>query len=472
MRRCYIIYFTVLSCIVSKHTIAQNISFSASLQTIYNNSNVLELSEKQYELTKSMHKYTNSLWFPRLTALGSYTLMSNDISVTQEYSSLLSPFDSYFQTNFITQEIGKIIYNFLGDKSFTVPISENEWATADVSLIYPIFTGGKRLYANNIGKELENIGLLGKSQTKSMVFMTWVELYYGLQLGIEYEKVKNENFLSLQQHYNNVVAFEVNGIATPMDVLAAKVAMEEAEREWCSAKNNVDVLRYSFCQMLNSDSNLYNNYNPSSPLFVCASVPPKEWFMDKIDNAPAANIIKAKKNIAQSTVKINTTEYFPTILVFGKQTLASYNVSENLVPRTMVGATFTWNLFDGLAREHKIKQSKIEVKINEIEYSETTNQLRVAINKTYSELENALKNINTLTTTLEMAKELVRTRKAAYSEGLTTSTEVIDAENTKNKIKLLYMTAYYQYDIMLASLLSIIGMPQYFEQWNTDNINN
>ena len=49
----------------------------------------------------------------------------------------------------------------------------------------------------------------------------------------------------------------------------------------------------------------------------------------------------------------------PNIALFGKQTLYSHGIQSNLLPRTMIGIGFTWNLFDGLDREKKIRQSKL-----------------------------------------------------------------------------------------------------------------
>ena len=71
------------------------------------------------------------------------------------------------------------------------------------------------------------------------------------------------------------------------------------------------------------------------------------------------NQLQLQSHIAKQQLRIEQSGYLPDIAVFGKQTLYAHGIQSNLVPRTMIGVGFTWNLFDGLAREKRIRQSKI-----------------------------------------------------------------------------------------------------------------
>lgn len=464
MQHFYSLCFTCILLLSGQRVIGQDMSFAESLNQVYTNSDVLRIAENERAKAKSIHQSLNSSWFPTIAATGSYTWMSDKIEVTQEYKSLLEPFDSYFNKNIITQTIGNAIYNFLGNTTFSVPIMEQNWATIDAAIVYPIFTGGRRIYANAIGKEIENIGTLGEQETRDAIFLVWVETYYGLQLSIENEKVRKENLQALNNHYREVLAFKANGMTNEMDCLIAQVAVEDAERQWKAAQKNTSILQYRFCKMLGHDSTC--NYNTTSPLFIHSGIPTLEWFVAQSHNSPLLQAMKAKETIANKNVNIAIADYFPTIAIFGKQTLASYNVPQNLMPPTIVGASFVWNIFDGLQRERKIKQSKIDVAISNNQYNETQKQINTAIHKAYYELENAKESINTLGSTIAMTDELIRIRQAAYKEGMATTTEVIDAQTANAKAKLMLMAEYYRYDMMLATLVALCGIPQQFEEWS------
>ena len=63
--------------------------------------------------------------------------------------------------------------------------------------------------------------------------------------------------------------------------------------------------------------------------------------------------------MADNQLKISKSAYIPTIALFGKQTLYAENLPKNLMPRTLVGVGFTWNIFDGLNREANIRQTRL-----------------------------------------------------------------------------------------------------------------
>ena len=139
-----------------------------------------------------------------------------------------------------------------------------------------------------------------------------------------------------------------------------------------------------------------------------------------------------------------------------------------LLPRTMVGVGFTWNIFDGLNREKTIRQAKIASQSLRLGKEKAITDLEVGIDKFYSQLQNALDNVKALDTTIEMSRELVRVRKKSFQEGMATSTEVVDAEVMLAKVKTAFLLAYYQYDVALINLLSVCGTPEQFHQYKME----
>lgn len=156
----------------------------------------------------------------------------------------------------------------------------------------------------------------------------------------------------------------------------------------------------------------------------------------------------------------------PNIALFGKQTLYAHNIQSNLLPRTMVGIGFTWNIFDGLEREKKIRQSRLTRQTVELGREKAKDELAVGVDKLYNLLQNAQDNAKALHTSIELSEELVRMRTREFAEGMATSTEVIDAETLLSNVKLLQLAAYYEYDVVLMNLLALCGMPETFTKYN------
>jgi len=136
-----------------------------------------------------------------------------------------------------------------------------------------------------------------------------------------------------------------------------------------------------------------------------------------------------------------------------------------LLPRTMIGIGFTWNLFDGLDREKKVRQSKLTEQTLALGQMKARDDLAVGVDKLYTQLEKAQDNVKALNATITLSEELVRIRKKSFTEGMATSTEVIDAETMLATVKVARLAAYYEYDVALINLLSLCGTPEQFANY-------
>ena len=169
-----------------------------------------------------------------------------------------------------------------------------------------------------------------------------------------------------------------------------------------------------------------------------------------------------EESIADNQLRISRSAYLPNIALLGKQTLYAKNLPSNLMPRTMVGIGFTWNLFDGLNREADVRMARLTKQSLTLGREEATNKLSVMVDQLYKELQQAEEEVNTLQTTIAMSRELLRIRRKSFEEGMSTSTEVVDAEVMLSKVQIALLLAYYQFDVSLASLCSVCGVPEMF----------
>ena len=210
---------------------------------------------------------------------------------------------------------------------------------------------------------------------------------------------------------------------------------------------------------MQKDADIY----PVSPLFVTDELPDSLYFKNMI---PMTNYTISKlsleESIAENNLRISKSAYFPTIALFGKQTLYSHNLPRNLMPRTLIGIGFTWNLFDGLNREADVRVSRLAKETIGLEKEKAKNTLDVMVQEIYSQLQEAKDEVNTLQTTIAMSEELLRIRRKSFEEGMATSTEVVDAEVMLSKVRIAMLLAYYQFDVSLASLCSVCGVPELF----------
>ena len=90
---------------------------------------------------------------------------------------------------------------------------------------------------------------------------------------------------------------------------------------------------------------------------------------------------------------------------------------------------------DGLDREKRVRQSKLTEQTLALGQMKARDDLAVGVDKLYTQLEKAQDNVKALNATIALSEELVRIRKKSFTEGMATSTEVIDAETMLASVK-------------------------------------
>jgi len=299
---------------------------------------------------------------------------------------------------------------------------------------------------------------MNRQQSAAAERVLLVERYYGLALARQTEAVCRERYEALQRHYKDALRLEEVGMVDKSVRLFAQVNMEEAAREWQRAKNVERTAQTALKQLLGMDEDTLQIV-PSSPLHADGHLPAEPVFMDAMHSAnPALGILHLEEGIARDKLRIDQSAYLPDIALFGKQTLYAHGLPSNLLPRTVVGIGFTWNLFDGLERERQVAQTRLVQQSLAWSREEAEGELEVAVSELYATLLQSRDEAKVLGSSITLGEELLRMRRMAFAEGMATSAEVIDAENALSEAKLAQLAAYYAYDVALASLQALCGM--------------
>ena len=453
-----------------------SISFRAAVNMMLQNNPGIKAAEKNVELARRQTQFVNASWYPTITVTGNYVLMSEKIGVTQEYAKLLEPIKEKYENTFLVSDAINFISNELGDLSFEVPILDNNLGSIDLEVLYPVFTGVKRIYAHQLAKDNETMSEYEKIAVGTAKYLELADVYFTLSLTDSILKILKETYEMTNNHYKQALKMEELGMFDKAERLIVKVALDESDRNLKSAEKEADVLRKSLSVIIgqqpleeqagSSSPISHGPITTSTPLFLYDKHPSLIWFKNMMrKNAFIYKQSELHEDISKNTLRISKSNYFPIISLFGKQTIASYQVPNNLMPGTIAGVNLTWDIFDGLARERNIQQAKIESEIIAETHLDIKNDLDIAVDEWYARLMQSTVDAKDLQSSLELSEEVYKIRKKAFAEGLATSQQVLDALNLLNKTKLLLLTTYYEYDIALAHLCCLCGIPEYFESF-------
>ena len=312
----------------------------------------VRIADKAVSIARGEQQKLNAFWYPMLNTSGMYVHLSNEVEVKQPLDTYTEPVKEFVQSVLPDDRLISSILDQVGSYTLSVPILQRNLTTIDANISWPVFTGGKRIYASRIGNNMVDMAQIGKDETHALLQTELIQTYYALQLANKILEVREQTYQSLQQHYVHALKLESNGMITKGERLFAEVNRQEAKREWEAAKKEREVAHQALCSLLNMQE-ASADILPVTPLFVNGELPDSLYFKSLVPVSNyTLNKLHLEEAIADYNWRISKSAYLPTIALFGKQTLYARNLPRNLMPRTMIGIGFTWNLFDEIGRAH------------------------------------------------------------------------------------------------------------------------
>ena len=441
------------------------LSFSEAESRMLAANEALKVAQAGVTIAGYERSKANAWWWPQVQANGMYAHLSERIEVRQPLSHFTDPAKAFVQSLLPSESLVTGLLDRVGDYTLTFPLLPKDIGSVSLTAEWVAFSGGKRLYADRVARRLEDVAKENRRQVEAAERVRLVECYYGLELSRQVEVVCHEHYNILQRHYKDALRMEEVGMIDKATRLFAQVNMQESFREWQRAKSVQQTAHTALKQLLGmSDDTL--QIVPSSPLWLSHQLPPESYFVDAMRNDnPMLGTLRLEERINRERLHIDRSTYLPDIALFGKHTLYAHGLPSNLLPRTVVGIGFTWNIFDGLERERQVAQTKLMQQSLAWSREEAEGEFEVAVTELYATLEQTRGEVEVQASSIALGEELLRMRHIAFLEGMATSAEVIDAENALSEARLARLTAYYAYDVALASLLALCGI----EHWMFDS---
>ena len=417
----------------------------------------LKAADAEVQIARRERQRANALWWPQLQAEGAYMHLSEEVEVRQPLSYYTDPLKEEVQRIVPGEELVTGLLDRVGEYTFAFPLLPQDIASVGVTAEWVAFSGGKRIYADRMAQRLVNVAQLGSERVESAEQVLLVERYYGLVLARQTTEVCQQRYEAMKRHYADALRMEQVGLIDKAARLATQVAMEEAEREWRHAVSVEQVRNKALKQLLGIADEAVQVV-PTSPLFAVTELPAEAVFVEAMRSGNyTLGTLSLEEQMTRDKLRMDLGGYLPEVALFGKQTLYARGLPSNLFPRTVVGVGFVWNLFDGLDRERKVAQTRLTQQVLAWSREDAEAELMVMVSELYATLQRTMADIRVIDTTIALSEELLRMRRAAFAEGMATSTELIDAENALATSRLARLTARYACDVAMANLQMLCG---------------
>lgn len=292
--------------------------------------------------------------------------------------------------------------------------------------------------------------------------------YFSVLLAKEVLVTHQAAELGLTKHRDNALKLEQQGQIAHVERLQAEASLDKAIVERKKAQKNLDIAQSALTQILGQNEKV----EPNGSLFINSSLPPLSIFVDQTLNTyPGLALLEAKEKQANSLMKAEKGKYYPEVYLYGDYNLyEDDSLASQLKPDWLVGVGVNIPLIESSGRSDQVKAAHSA--ISQVKYlkAQAKQDLSVLVEKTYLEAEQALEEATGLNSSLSLANENLRLRQKAFSQGLATSLDVVDAELYLASIKTQRSLASFNYLLSLNKLLALTSEMNTFPNYKQSAI--
>ncbi|XDZ52215.1 TolC family protein [Neisseriaceae bacterium CLB008] len=329
--------------------------------------------------------------------------------------------------------------------------------TANALVVWPLYTGGKVTGAKKFSAAQTNEAVADARDADAQVYTQLVTRYFGSQLAQMAANLRQDAVRAISLHDKTAQRMLDEGLIARVERLQTKVALEDAKRLAEKAQNDAKVASMALQRLLQSDYPI----TPSTPLFISRQkLPPLDDFIAAaLSNHPGLAKVAAKKEQAEALHHIDESRWKPSVTVFAQQQLKSSNANR------IVGVNVHWALWSSMDRPSSGRSGLAQIRQAEYTDLQAREDISLFVEKNWREVDNARQAYFALSSNIELAEEFLRLRQAGLREGVSTLSDLVDAQVNLTKSKTERAQAANDYIQSLMMLLSSAGMPEQFVQY-------
>ncbi|MEZ8054183.1 TolC family protein [Vibrio tasmaniensis 1F-187] len=433
------------------------LTFSEAWQILQENNNSLAAQQANVERYQHLQNSTSSLNLPSITLGANYTHLDSDVTINdKQFAESLSGVNPLLAPLF--SKLGGI----------TSTITEQDIFSSSIRAIWPIFTGGRITAAQTAAEGKSEEAQSQLLMEKQARYEDLSKYYFSVILAEDVVRTRQAVEAGLTQHRDFAIKLEQQGQIARVERLQADASLDKAVVERTKAQNDLKIAQLALTQILGQSQSV----EPSEQLFINKNLPHMDVFVDQtLMTYPGLKILEAKEKQASSLIKAEKGKYYPEVYLYGDYSLyEDDSLASEMKPDWLVGIGVNVPLLDTSGRSDKVAAAHSAVSQVQFLKSQAKQDLTVLVQKTYLEANQAIEEVQGLNSSLSLAQENLSLRKKAFTQGLSNSLEVVDAELYLASIKTQQSAARFKYLISLNKLLALTSEMNAYSSYLTSSV--
>ncbi len=185
------------------------------------------------------------------------------------------------------------------------------------------------------------------------------------------------------------------------------------------------------------------------------SRPEEEDLTNRVDFSarPEVDVIDQGLELNEVNVKFNRVGYLPSLRAFGayQQSYQGNNAEDGFwAPTAFLGVRLSVPIFDGFLRKARIQRAELDLNKTQNQRQELLNAISLEVTNARINYFNAQERLGNQRKNLDLAERIYNTTKIKYREGIGSSIEVTQAEQSLYDSQSNYTQA--MYDLLVAKM--------------------
>ena len=392
------------------------------------NNKELQISGEKIKMADNEKKAAFTKYFPQLSANGAYMWNQKDINLL-DMGALSSSLSSSLGG---LAQLPMIQHLMSGVNDMQHLDVQNIWV-GNVSLVQPVFMGGKIVNYNQITKFAKQLAeSMNNLQLQDLIYKT-DETYWQVISLVNKKKLADAYVDLLRKMDSDVTAMIYEGVATEAEGLSVKVKLNEAEMAQTKVENGLALTRMLLAQIcglsLEEDLSLADEKLDNFPVETTqASADLNEAFMNRNELRSldlTTKIYKRKERIALA-------EMLPNVALAANYFVTNPNVfngfKNDFAGMFNVGVMVKVPLSGWWEGTYRRNSAKAETRIKTLEWQDAREKIELQVNQSVYKVNEAGKKLIASSRNMENAEENLRRANFGFEEGVIPALNLMEAQ--------------------------------------------
>ena len=392
------------------------------------NNKELQISGEKIKMADNEKKAAFTKYFPQLSANGAYMWNQKDINLL-DMGALSSSLSSSLGG---LAQLPMIQHLMSGVNDMQHLDVQNIWV-GNVSLVQPVFMGGKIVNYNQITKFAKQLAeSMNNLQLQDLIYKT-DETYWQVISLVNKKKLADAYVDLLRKMDSDVTAMIYEGVASEADGLSVKVKLNEAEMAQTKVENGLALTRMLLAQIcglsLEEDLSLADEKLDNFPVETTqASADLNEAFMNRNELRSldlTTKIYKRKERIALA-------EMLPNVALAANYFVTNPNVfngfKNDFAGMFNVGVMVKVPLSGWWEGTYRRNSAKAETRIKTLEWQDAREKIELQVNQSVYKVNEAGKKLIASSRNMENAEENLRRANFGFEEGVIPALNLMEAQ--------------------------------------------